>query len=355
MRSAQVLGAVIVAVGLAACGIAAWYERPRPTSAPPSVSYNTSYELGEHSYGAEIGMPVRFKNVGRGPLRIWGFRSDSSCMAVESSARGPVQELTIDPGSEGSVTVRVVARGSGAQRSFLGFETNDPQHPQGRIDFVISRVIPAILFIPNTVGFGTVLVGQAAPVQRVELRDANAKPRSIRSVECHSPHVKFRWQPVAGAAPERNPFHEVMVGVIDVELDTSKPTRANAVIVVQLDDDKGTRMEIPVVGSVVAAVEITPAELPLPRASRQGKLFTATCHARSFQQRPFSFTLGKAPLPPGVSVQLPERPSPTAAQIIHVEVDPKTVVGETRHVIEFNAVLEQQSYTVPLVLVVRPE
>ena len=349
------IGVLAVLLGLAGTTGFMWMSLRPAAQAPPQLRYTSAYDLGERRVGDAIEVDVEFANDSDLPLRLFNFRSDYTCAALFRKEGGrfyPIEELVIAPKEQGRGVLRMVVRGtpSGVQRSYLAFASNDPSQAQNQIEFLVPRVKDNVLALPATVSFGMVDQGATAPTQRVELRDPDAKPRRVAAVTCDHPDVKVTWKPAASPAAEKNALGESLLGHIELELNTAQRLNLIAKIKVVVDDERLSSVEIPVSGRVVAAVEIVPAEIVLPRSSSQGKLYWVQCHARSMAGEPFELALGNVAA--GYHVELLPRKANHQEQAIRIEVDPARVAAGERQVVEIKAQIKGRQILFPIVVMV---
>jgi hypothetical protein len=298
----------------------AWVSR---VAGAPIVECPETVNLGSQERGQVASAPLTIKNRGRSELVIDQVSSSCSCSGLEREEAGslvPVRELRLAPGEEGHLQIRVSVNGIPGQplRNSIGFHTNDPTSPQGRIEVLVEKVTGGLLVTPRTIAFGTVLVGQEACVN-AEVRDPEPTVRSVESVTSSNPErLKVSWSPgEAGEAPV-GIGSGTLLGHLAVSALTSDAGSLEGTIELHLAGRRPTTVSV--VGRVAPLVEVSPALVVLPRTSNSGDVWVGTCLCRSNEHKPLS--LSTANSDEGLSVRISQIEGNPHLQSIRIECNP---------------------------------
>ncbi len=235
-----------------------------------------------------------------------------------------VEKLRVKAGESAQLVMRVSVRGVpiGTQMvNVVEFRTNDPVHPAGRIEAVVSRVEGGVSAVPSQIVFGTVPVGSKVR-QIVEVRDTAASRRVIERVSSTRPNrVMVRLLAEEEGTPGAEPTEQgVPIGRIEVDVVTSTPGEIHAGLQIHLADEVRNPDVVTVVGSVAAAIELSPAALALPRSSASGPVYTLSCLCCSTSGQPLALAI--ASIPSGLTAEI--IPQGEAKRIVRVTMDPKS-------------------------------
>jgi hypothetical protein len=300
----------------------------------PVQDHPAKLELGEHEEGEEVIVPFTIANRGGGSLAIDDVRSDCSCTGMERIQDGRyvrIESLTLNAGEEARLYVRVSVRGApagGEMVNRVGFRSNDPSQPLGHITAVVSRVSRGVSTTPGSVVFGTVPVGH--PLRQVlDVRDTAMPPRSIERVSSTRPaRVSVRFLPGPKKPTETEPHEDgQLIGQIEIAVDTGNPGEVNEAVHVHLAGEQRKPASVVVIGNVAAPIEVSPSFLVLPRASRAGPLYDATCVCRSNHGIPIEVSL--LSVPEGLKAEIIDKGSPHL-RLIRIACDPRGGGGPAR-------------------------
>jgi hypothetical protein len=258
----------------------------------PVVDYPEQIDLGPQELGQVAVAPLVIANRGRSTLVVDGIGSTCSCSGLErQQGRSfvPVRQFQLSPGEQTSLQVRVSVNGKAGDslRTSVGFRTNDPDRPLGRIDVMVGKITGGLVTTPRVVDFGTVLTGSEAR-QVVEVRDQEPVPRSVESVTSSNPDLfSVRWLP---AEPRERAARDseggVLLGRFKVSLAAREPGPLEGSVDLQLAGRHPTTVSL--LGRVASLIEVSPSRLILPRSSTAGDVWFGTCLCRSNEQLPIS-------------------------------------------------------------------
>ncbi len=271
----------------------------------PAVDYPAKLDLGNREEGQIAVARFTIANRGRQELAIDGIRTNCSCTGMEREQDGKffrVNSLRIQAGEQVELALRVSVGGvpiGAHMRNILEFQTNDPAHPQGRIEALVRRVSGGIFTVPESVVAGTPVVGSKVR-HVVEVRDSALRPRVVDEVKSTAPdRVTVRLLPDNERPKEGSRHPEgTVIGYLEVKVATDRPGPVQDAITITLKDETRPPHKVPVVGRVAAPIEMRPALLLLPRASSSGPVYTATCICRSHNGKSLSVEVDA--VPPGL-------------------------------------------------------
>lgn len=309
----------------------------------PVIEYPVRIDLGEHEIGDQAVARFRIANRGGGELVIDEIRTNCSCTGMERERDGEfgrVESLRLQAGEETELAMRISVRGVpvGAEMiNVVQFRTNDPDHPEGRIEAVVRRVSGGVAAVPNPIVFGTVPAGTQV-VHVIEVWDSALTPRVIDRVTSTNPdRVTAKLVPVTDQPGDASAQSVgTLIGRIEVAVDTHSPGAVDESVQIYLKDESRKPDAISVIGRVAAPVEVSPALLVLPRASADRVLFEGTCVCRSRDGTALSLTVDR--VPPELTVELLDDGQATRRIRItwHPEADKKQVESQ-RHIIRVRA------------------
>jgi hypothetical protein len=201
------------------------------------------------------------------------------------------------------------------------FRTNDPTRGSARIEAVVKCVSGGISSRPESVVFGTVLIGEK--IRRfVLIRDDALKPRVIETVTSTQPErVAVTLIPFQEKSEPPDPTAiGTLIGKLEVIVDSSVPGNVDAAVQVRLSGVSRDPDPIRVIGRISAPVEICPSVISLPRTSSAGPVYEATCIIRSVTGGPVELSID--PTPAGLTVTV-LKPENARSQKVQVSWDPK--------------------------------
>jgi hypothetical protein len=349
-------GAVVVGVvGRASVQPASPANDSTAGTAWPRLDCPARLDLGEKEIGEVAVGRFRIANAGGGQLVIDDIRTNCSCSGLEREENGryvPIHGLRLQPGAGMDVVLRVSVRGVpvGAELSnILEFRTNDPTRPRARIAAVVRRVSGGVQLYPEALAVGTHLVG--TKVQRlVEIRDHVTTPRRIKGLRSTRPEqVTARLLPPDGRAADSGLLRlGSLVALIEVTAVTTRPGEINAVIEIEVEGRDGKPDTLPVMGRVVAPIEMAPARLLLPRRSSRGPIYHAVCAFQSMTNSPLE--VQAEDIPPGFVIEFLPAENPTV-QTVRVTHEAARTVGRDRpgeHKLKFKARAQGEAVSLEL-------
>ena len=326
---------------------------------PPRVECPSTVDLGECVYGSDKRAEFIIRNAGGGELLLHSFMASCTCSSISRrTADGdmPIDRIALAAGEEAriAVTVTVRSRFNTSTKTRISFQTTDPAAPEVGVEVASSRVIGGLTPLPGTCNFGSVAIGSDCR-KIVHLVDEAVAPRKVTAVVSSDPdriRVFFRPSP-DGVMPADVTNRGHYLGSIAIAIDTVGPGSVDGQVVVYYADDIAKSETVPILGTVVAKLAVTPETLTLRLSAGDGpKKYAGTVWLRA--QGRFD----------RATVQVVE-PSPAHATAddvegnfvpVRVSVDPSKLpaLGEQKWTIELSAVLDGVRHRVPLTLVVEP-
>ncbi len=250
----------------AICGMAVvigWHLPDlRGPAVGPVAEFPAHIDLGERQPNEAVTAVLPVANTGDQPLVLDDIQTSCSCAGLEVEQNGRparLTELTLPPGERIDLTFRMavgVPPGQ-AQQVSIGFRTNDPRIPTGRVTAVVSRVIGRPSASPSELAFGSVGFGRPAAEQFTIRPNAVPGLRVVRAVSSRPERFTAEVVPAADADT---------VAQIRVALATTDPGEAVGEIVVELAAADGAPhiLRVPVSGRVRRPVEPAPSHLLIP-------------------------------------------------------------------------------------------
>jgi hypothetical protein len=331
--------AVLVGMGLAARSFLS-------ANAPPAIEFPSALQLGELDLGKIATGRLAIANRGGSALRIGSVRTSCSCSGVEREVDGDMQEvtaLTIPPGESVDLQVRVAARGIPGQpmRTVLGFRTNDPCQPEGRIDIVVSR-IRGLVSTPAAVVFGLVILGRDS-TQVVAVRDSEGKPLLVENATTFD-HDRLVARVLPSAGPKDGASADGGCVEVTARAAAVGTVQGNVQIQVSVAGERRF-IAIPVTARIVAPVEACPNRICLPRASAEGPLYHMTCLCRSASDQALTLTTIEVPAPIAVTIQKGDG----ATRLVRIEWRRSGEKEASRqHLVRLRAETEGRCYTLEI-------
>lgn len=297
----------------------AWDLRP----ATPILDYPPVVDLGDREFGEVAVGRFTIGNRGRSELQLEKFFTSCSCAGVEREADGQFQRLEsvlVPPGGQIELVARVsvgVQPGE-SQLVQVGFSSNDPTQPAGRIEVRIPHVKGGAYAVPKAIQFGEIRVGSAAR-QVIDLYDNRQTGRKIEKIRSLQPdRFEARLLPLDPQEPAQ--VHEMggkLIARLEVIGESSRPGSLNGRIEVSLAGEERRPDFIPVFGEVVQDVECRPSMLILPRRSGERLLFSGPMLLRHRDGRAIRLQVENSPQ--GISVKV--RPSPDSDDQCWLDVE----------------------------------
>jgi len=353
---------VPVLIGVAAYFVATYYLRLRsvfPLSSDPVIDYPAKLDLGEHELGDQAVGRFTITNRGGNELIVDEIQTNCSCSGMEREHDGQYQRLEsvrLKAGESADLAMRVTVRGvpAGAEMlNLIEFQTNDPAHPRGRIEVVVSHVTAGFSIFPPSIFLGIVPIG-AQVRHLLEVRDTAAIPRTIERVTSTMPdRLTVRLLPIEEMPVDNKPNPKgSLVGGIEMLVDTAMAGEIRGALEVHLAGEQRNPDLVHVVGKVVAPIEIMPALLVLPRKSTAGPVYSANSICRSTRGEPLTLTVESAPL--GLTAEVLGDGEP-AVRVVRITCDPRkatTSAGADRQRIRLRAKAGKDEQVLELVVIV---
>lgn len=298
---------ILVALGFAISCIVVVYGYfglgffvPQPPK-PPAINCPELLDLGERELGEELVAEVPIKNTGGQPLIFGNVRTSCTCSGLNRKKGNDfysVSEWTIQPGQEEIAYLRMTVRGVTVNSELavaVRFTTNDPNWPERTLIAKVRRVWGGTTHSPESVNFGTVLVGRKAE-RIVHLWDASNPPRRIdRVVSTNPTEVGVKLLPPDAEEPPPYRIKPQCIGRILITATCETKSAIDTTISVYAKDDSGRHDDIRVTGRVSESHILTPAAVSLPRKSEGGSVYSLQCLCRSYDNSPFALLSHESP------------------------------------------------------------
>lgn len=156
------------------------------TAAPPDAELSASrIAFGDIDLGDPDGRPsetVTLTNTGGSDLDV----SEVFFEEDDHFALAELADTTVSPGGSLDLTVTFDPDAIGPQEDVLTLAVNDPDEPELQVALSGSSSGPRVEVSPNTLDFGTVLIG-CEDVQIVEVRNTGDRPLEVRDLEYNAP------------------------------------------------------------------------------------------------------------------------------------------------------------------------
>jgi hypothetical protein len=258
-----------------------WYHG-RPVARCPEV-----VELGEASFGDTVTAAFTVGNDGYGPLTLYNVRTGCSCIGLErriGAGYEAINRLTLAPGENADLAMRFKAVGTPGKPMAVGvqFSTDDPDHSEVAVRVVVAHLRSGLTTVPPNLVFPDIHVGTPY-IRRVEVRDANAPPRSMKRVDTVGvPGLECKFVPVdpsRGAADWTD--DGVLVGHLDIIVRQDRHGHFSGVIELEAGGDGPAHVtHVLVVGQAEHLMRLAPSAVTLPLQSGTGLRWTTTCLCR---------------------------------------------------------------------------
>ena len=314
------------------------------TGSGPILDCPRLIELGEQELGQIAVARFTVANRGGEDLVLDKIQANCACTGLELE-KGTnfirVESLRLHPGESAPVAVRATVRGRPGDplRIAVMFHSNDATRPEPRIEIVVSKIKGGIYSLPTSVIFGPVVESSEA-TQVIEVRDQAVTPRAIMQVESTLPDrftARLISGPVQTAAPP-NGTDGVVIGRVEVVLNTNEVGPINGAIKVTISDAYRPPDVIPVTGHVLRQVQAYPALLVLPRRVGAAGVYSGECRCISTQGKPL--TIRADAVPAGFTIHVTAVEGDPATQIVQIEWDPQTANpgrSSVREILRFRA------------------
>ena len=316
--------------------------------------------VGPVEYGTVIEANFSVANRGGSELVLNEFRSGCTCESIEVK-RGDsfvrVGEVRLKPNESAymRLVMSISERARKSMSSPIYFRTNVPDRPEARLVVDVPVILAGLSAVPRSVTFGEVAVGSDSP-HLVQLFDARTVRRRISEVRSSDPErVRAKLLPLkAGVAGLDEAGRGVLVGMLEVTVDTASPGRVSCDVTVYFEEPDVPPETIPVAGRVVAPVEVYPPILHLPRSTSNGFVYSGSCLCRNTSTSG-DMALKVTQSPKGVSVKVAEAASGGFWKI-QVELTEEYGTPDTPRdlTVKLLATLGERQHEVDIILRIQP-
>lgn len=274
----------------------------------PILSFPATIDLGNRERGDVAVGRFIIANRGTTKLLVDQFSTSCSCAGVEREVGGRwqrVESVEIPPNGQFELAVRVSVGVPEGERQVvdIGFSSNDPKRPNGKIQVMIPLVKGGVYALPRVVIFGEIRCG-GSESRVIDLYDNRQPGRRIEKVRSLQPE-RFGVRLLAVDAQQLGQIHDRggrRIARVEIIAPASRPGPLNGLIEVSLASEERRPDVIPVFGEVVQDVECRPSTLILPR--RAGERFTYSGQILLRQRDGQSIQVEVASVPSGISAKV---------------------------------------------------
>lgn len=244
-------------------------------NAQPVLQYPQALDLGEHEQRSIAVGRFQIKNAGTGVLILDQFQTSCACAGIEREVEGKflkVHSIKLQAGESIDLVLRasVTGRAGDQLRIACSFRSNDPRHPQGFIEALVSRIRGGVITIPTSILFGTLTVGQQAK-HLLSVYDGGQSNRQIQAVRSTQPE-RFRARLLTNTFSDPLNRHETagrLIGQVEIIPNTKQEGALDGEVEITLKNEDRQPDRISVSGMVKGEVEVAPQSILLPRRVRE--------------------------------------------------------------------------------------
>jgi len=298
----------------------------RWTGSAPLADFPNRIELGEQELGAVVTGRFRLANLGRGELVLNDIKANCGCSGLEAEIDGqfnPVRSVTLKQSEHCDLAIRTRVRGAAGESmtDSIQFATNDPAHTTGTIQFVVSKIKGGFVTSPAQVLFGPLPLNEPAS-RTLDVYDGQYPPRQVDKIVAEpSERFTVRLMPLDNKDPKRrDQAKRVLVARVEVSANTTKTGPLDGMLDITMADEKRPPDRVPVIGRVLADIEVNPPSIVLPLQSISGPIYSAKCVCRSTRARPLELALVSAP--PGLSVAVSSVKDKSSLRLVQIKWEP---------------------------------
>lgn len=265
-------------------------------------------EVTEKEFGTLVETKFVVSNSGKSTLQLTNFRKGCACdslAVVEDGKNISLTSMNFAPGksAEISFTQRVRGEVGKEMSSLIGFETNDPSHPNFSLSIRGPKVTGGLFIIPEFLDVGSLLKGQIFESYLELFCDSGAEKIVVKVLSTAPDQVQARFIPLSEMKnPSTNPSDKNFLGRVLVRVRGDNPGGINSFVKVFLQSRPDLPDSVKVFGKVVQLVEFYPDVVRFPQQSETGKIYQVNCIARSPYGQPFTLEVKESPR--GISVEI---------------------------------------------------
>jgi hypothetical protein len=297
---------VLFAVAALTAGVFIGWDHWSPRK--PILVYPALVDLGAREKGEIVVGRFEIGNAGGSTLLIDQIQASCISAGLEWEVNGEfvrLNSIQIAPGERMELVLRT---GTGAaigesQSVQVSFHSNDPEHPEGRIDLFIPCITGGISSHPRAVAFGNVAVGEQ--VRRVvDLYDARSFGRRIATVQSSHPD-RFGVRLIELSEHEDGKDADAgrkLIARLEVTARSEAPQQLEGEVEIRLADQNRLPDRIPVTGVVVSAVKASPTTIVLPRKVGQQTVYSGDVLVQSRDGAPLSVRVLSTP--PNLNIEV---------------------------------------------------
>lgn len=250
----------------------------------PRIEVATTIDVGEQISGSTLDLPIVVHNSGSMPLNLHGFWGSCTCVSLLARANGEttcLDRATIAPGDSFEIAAQVRVRNTdpGPFRTLIAFETNDPRRPSVQLE-IVGRVKGRLLLFPT----------------ELELASYTPAERFCQTIQVYNLGLDHPGEigEVVGDPAENVVIKEIrrtsdlttgddsplgrLVAEVDLEVvGPAKPGTLESCVKLQVAENDGKVLSLPVRVILRPRVEVTPSVVVLPRVTGAGLSYSAEC------------------------------------------------------------------------------
>lgn len=268
-------------------------------AAHPIASIDSVVTIDEAEKDTEVVRSVKMGNLGHTDLIVTNFRSSCSCSGLfeqRMSGLVRVDDIVIKPNEIKEVFAKISVnwRPDLTNNLNISYNTNDPTHETGNIQFVFKRIYSGIFTKPSAIYAGRILKGESH-VLSIDVYDQSLK--ASRSGKFRK-IAKIQFDPPSDIAAEvvnsdsmivnrGSVSGEIALGNISLIFGTNTIQHYSGHLLIYLDQDQIVPTKIPIDYSVVGEISARPNKILLPRRSGNSLVTASKITLRSYDDSHF--------------------------------------------------------------------
>jgi hypothetical protein len=304
-------------------------------------------ELGEAESGDAVTGTFEMRNTGNQPLEISGVRTACVCIGLQrktASGLETVQTTTLAPGESAEFQLRFNAVGPAGLpfRVSVLFQTNDPEHPEHGVQFLLSRIRGGVIAYPAQLLLSGV-TNTKPTTRRLDVYDTGEATRAVRAVRVvglGSSTCAIRPPDPASVLEERKLGR--LIGHLDLTVTGMELGQVRGRLEVTLDDPAERVLSVPVIGDVLNLVRIAPSAMVLPMRRSGEWSYTARCLCRPTEGDELKLELTDVPAALDVKIIPPTEDSPTYLEVT-VKPEFQTPASLKTHLLKLKGRVHEQT------------
>ena len=223
----------------------------------PKISFDEpNYNFGKVFRGSKVEHVFKFKNEGKGALKIEKTRSSCGCTAAI------ISEKTIAPNEFGEVKVTFSTQSSsGKVTKRVTIYSNDPDNPKYKLS-VAGTVVEEVVVKPKRLDFSRTPYGEGS-TKEISVKSVTDLKLEIKKIESTNPNVLATIMESPGK--DRYSINAVLKNDADFG-------RINGNIYIFTNSKKQEKITIPFFGEVIGDVSVYPPRISLGVISQKREM-----------------------------------------------------------------------------------